>query len=208
MAHDEVTLAAKLVADVAHAEADAQAEAALTQAAAEEKAAAATAKVLQAQTVKAFNDTFTAVKAQDSEAEWLEGPFNDTKHELANLKLCFLICAKVQCNVQCLQWKMKTASDTSDLLRSIQMHKELDHLHVEISTTNHQVEVRHNTHFSKSYYQQLIPPSEYSIIEGYYQEHCAEVRDLTFDFHVRFKPKFHAKHRELIPDEAQAEAGA
>ena len=64
----------------ADAEADAQADAAIAQVAAEEKAAAAAAELLRAQAAKAFNDAFSAVKTQDSEAERLEGPFDDTKH--------------------------------------------------------------------------------------------------------------------------------
>ena len=105
-AQDEVALAAKLaiVEAAADAEADVQADPALAQVAAEEKAAAAAAaaELPKAQAVKSFNDAFSAVKAQDLEAERLkveaerlEGPFDDTKHTLTDPKLRFPIEAKV-----------------------------------------------------------------------------------------------------------------
>jgi len=107
-AQDEVALAAKLAEAAADAEADTQAEAALAQVAAEEKAAAAAAELLRAQAVKAFNDAFSAVKTQDLEAERLKGPFDDSKHTLADLKLRFLIGAKVRSNAQCPSWQPPT----------------------------------------------------------------------------------------------------
>ena len=110
-AQDEVALAAKLVENAADAEADAQADAALAQVAAEEKAAAAAAELLRAQAVKAFNDAISAVKTQDLEAERLKGPFDDSKHTLADLKLRFPIGAKVRRNAQCPSWQPLDADD-------------------------------------------------------------------------------------------------
>ena len=204
----KVTLAAKLAEVAADAEANMQAEAALAQVAAEEKAAAAAAELLKAQAVKSFNDVFSAVKAQDLEAERLEGPFDDTKHTLADLKLRFPIGAKVQRSAQCPPWQLKAALDADVFYRRVQSTGSLKHLDAAFINIRGHITVRDNTKFGRSWNQQPILPGQFSIIEGYDQHHGVKVHDPSFDFHDYFKRSimFNGKYLELVPAEAEADA--
>ena len=206
-AQDEVALAAKLAEAAADAEADAQADAALAQVAAEEKAAAAAAELLKAQAVKSFNDAFSAVKAQDLEAERREGPFDDSKNTLADLKLRFPIGAQVRRNAQCPSWQPKTALDADGLFRHVKRTESPKHLEAEFINIRGHITVRDNTKFGKSWNRQPIPPGQFGIVEGYYQNHAVKVHDPSFEFHDHFKRSimFHGKHLELVPAEAEAE---
>ena len=169
----------------AEAEADAQADATLAQVAAEEKAAAAAAELLRAQAVKAFNDAISAVKTQDLEAERLEGPFDDTKHTLADLKLRFPIGAKVRCNAQCPSWQPQPL-DAYDLYQNVKRSKDFKHLEAEFINIQGRITIQDGK-FDKSWNRQPIPPGQFGIVEDYYQNHAVKVHDPSFDFHDYFK---------------------